>query len=34
MVYDEKDSAFLSLWGETIGCSEAQRDDIHSLLSW
>ena len=33
MVYYEKESAFLSLWVETIGCSEAQRDHIHSLLS-
>lgn len=34
MVYHEKESAFLSLWGETIGYFEAQRDHIHSLLSW
>ena len=34
MVCHKKESAFLSLWGETIGCSEAQRDHIHSLLAW
>ena len=34
MVYHEMRSAFLSLWVETIGSSEAQRDHIHSLLSW
>lgn len=34
MVYHEMGSAFLSLWVETIGSSEAQRDHIHSLLSW
>lgn len=34
IVYHEKESAFLSLWGETIGSFEAQRDHIHSLLSW
>ena len=30
----EKKSAFLSLWVEIIGGFEAQRDHIHSLLSW
>lgn len=34
MVYHKNESAFLSLWGETIGSFEAQRDHIHSLLSW
>lgn len=34
IVYHEKESAFLCLWVETIGSSEAQRDHIHSLLSW
>lgn len=34
MVCHKKESAFLSLWVEAIGCSEAQRDHIHSLLSW
>lgn len=34
MVYHEMESAFLSLWVETIGCFEAQHDHIHSLLSW
>jgi|GEM_PF-565759 len=34
MIYHEKKSTFLSLWVETIGCFEAQRDHIHSLLSW
>lgn len=34
MVYHEKKSAFLSLWVEIIGGFEAQRDHIHSLLSW
>ena len=33
IVYHEKESAFLSLWGEIIGCYEAQRDHSHSLLS-
>ena len=34
MVYHKKESAFLRLWVETIGCSEAQYDLIHSLLAW
>lgn len=34
MIYHEKKSTFLSLWVETIGCFEAQRDHIHSLLAW
>ena len=34
IVCHKKDSAFLSLWVETIGCPEAQRDLIHSLLAW
>ena len=34
MVCHKKESAFLSLWVEAVGCSEAQRDHIHSLLSW
>ena len=34
MVYHEMESVFLSLWVETIGCFEAQRDHIHSLLAW
>ena len=34
MIYHEKKSAFLSLWVEIIGCPEAQRDHIHSLLAW
>lgn len=33
MICHKKESAFLSLWGETIGSSEAQRDHIHSLLA-
>lgn len=34
MVYHEKESAFLSLWVETIGCFEDQRCVSYSLLSW
>ena len=34
MIYHEKESAFLSLWVETIGSFEAQCNLIHSLLSW
>ena len=34
IVYHEMESAFLSLWVETIGYFEAQCDHIHSLLSW
>ncbi len=34
MVCHEKESDFLSLWVEIIGCSEAQYDLIHSLLAW
>lgn len=34
MVCHEKENAFLSLWVETIGRFEAQRDHIHSLLAW
>ena len=34
MVCHEKESAFLSLWVEIIGCPEAQRDHIHSVLAW
>lgn len=34
MVCHENESTFLSLWVETIGSFEAQRDHIHSLLSW
>ena len=34
IVYHEKKNAFLCLWVEIIGCSEAQYDLIHSLLAW
>ena len=34
MIYHEKKNAFLCLWVEIIGCSEAQYDHIHSLLAW
>lgn len=34
MICHKKESSFLSLWVETIGYFEAQRDHIHSLLSW
>ena len=34
IVYHKKESTFLSLWVETIGRFEVQRDHIHSLLSW
>lgn len=34
IVYHKKESAFLCLWVEIIGCSEAQYDLIHSLLAW
>lgn len=34
MVYHKKESAFLSLWVETIGCFEDRRGVFYSLLSW
>ena len=34
MVCHKKESAFLSLWGETIGCFEDRRGVSYSLLSW
>ena len=34
MVYHKKESAFLSLWVETIGCFEDKRSVFYSLLSW
>ena len=34
MVYYEKESAFLSLWVETIGCFEDRRGVSYSLLLW
>lgn len=33
MVYHKKESAFLSLWVETIGCFEDQHCVSYSLLS-
>ena len=34
MIYHKKESAFLSLWVETIGCFEDQRGVSYSLLLW
>ena len=34
MVYHKKESAFLSLWVETIGCFEDRRGVSYILLSW
>ena len=34
MVYHKKESAFLGLWVEIIGCFEDRRGVSYSLLSW